>query len=124
MTSLSYLGGAAQAQTARRKPLDLGRQFGARYERDTSVEDRLGDAEKAGHDRGIVVKVHRRLAGEALVGCEDTRIRDILRDEKSNSARLIRASILRDFKQSLAQSAVMTLLGTDDRSNGRHRGVV
>src|SRR5258708_17819951 len=114
MTSLMLEWHVEQAGTGRRAPSRIGRQFRARHERDVSVEDRLGDAEKAGHDCGIVVKVHRRLVGEALVGCEDTRIRDILRDEKSNSARLIRASILRDFEQSVAQSAVMTLLCADD----------
>src|ERR1700722_9564463 len=110
----------APAETAKRACSRLGEQFGARHKHDVSVEDRLGDAEKAGHDRRIVVKIHRRLAGEALVGREDTRIGDILRDEKSDGVRLIRANFLRDFEQGLAQSAFMTVLGADDRSNGQH----
>src|ERR1700722_1550321 len=121
MTSLSGMGpGLAKAGTARRMPSGLGGQFVARHQRDVAVEDRLGDAEKAGHDRRIVMKIHRRLAGEALVGGEDTRIGDILRNEKSDCVRLIRANVLRDFEQGLAQSAFMTVLGADDRSNGQH----
>src|SRR5580692_257634 len=111
----------ARAGTVRRTSSGLCRQLGTRHERDVSVEDRLGDVEKAGYDRGIVVKVHRRLAREALVGCKNTGIRDILRDEKSNDAQLIRASMLRDFEQSLAHNAVRTVLDADDRSSSQHR---
>jgi hypothetical protein len=118
--SFRHRPGLARAGTGRRMPSGLGRQFVARHERDIAVEERLGDAEKARHDRRLIVKVHRRLAGETLVSREDTRIREILRDKESSSARLIRASMLRDFEQSVTHGAVMTGLGAYDRSNGQH----
>jgi hypothetical protein len=112
----------ASAETAKPRACSrLGEQFGARHKRDVSVEDRLGDAEKAGYDRGIIVKIHRRLAGEAFVGRKNTGVRGILRDEKANGGRFIRASVLGHFEQSLAQSVVMAVLGANDRGNGQHR---